>query len=95
VSPKPTHPRDSRAAAPVSDWRVFRPAIWVGFVGVAVMLVFSFYIGLAIVGGAIGMGARIRTSRRRLAQGLPARRSSRSGRSGRSGRSRRSRRSGR
>ena len=87
MSPKPTHPRDSRAVAPAGDWRVFRPAIWVGFVGIAVMLVLSFYIGLGIVGGAIGMGARIGTSRRRRARGLPARRSSRSGGSRRSGRS--------
>jgi hypothetical protein len=42
--------------------------------GIAIMLVLSFYIGLAVVGGAIGMGARIQTSRRRLAAGRPVRR---------------------
>lgn len=74
MSRKPTHPRDSRAPAPVGDWRVFRPAIWVGFVGVAIMVLLSFYIGLAIVGGAIGIGARIETSRRRVGRGVPTRR---------------------
>ncbi len=53
------------------DWRVFRPAIWLGMLGIALMLVLNFYIGLALVGGAIGIGARIETRRRRARRGLP------------------------
>ena len=68
--PLRTGPSDRR----IDDWRVFRPAIWVGMLGIAIMVVLSFYIGLAVVGGAIGMGARIQTSRRRLAAGRTVRR---------------------
>ena len=56
------------------SWKVFRPAIWLGFLGIAVLLVFNIVIGVAIIGGAIGLGARIQTNRRRVSQGLPARR---------------------
>ena len=59
------------------DWRVFRPAIWLGFIGVAVMLVASFAIGLGIIGGAVGIGLRIETGRRRRARGVPVRRARR------------------
>jgi hypothetical protein len=56
------------------DWRAFRPAIWVAMLGIAAMLVLNAYIGVAIIGAAIGIGARIETSRRRAQRGLPARR---------------------
>jgi hypothetical protein len=55
------------------SWKVFRPAIWLGFLGIAVLLVFNIVIGVAILGGAIGLGARIRSNRKRISQGLPAR----------------------
>ena len=59
----------------MNDWRVFRPAIWLGMVGIAIMILVSpIYIGAAVVGGAIGMGLRVQTSRRRIARGQPARR---------------------
>jgi hypothetical protein len=74
VTRQPVPPRTTPTARRIDDWRVFRPAIWVGMLGIAMMLVFSFYIGLAVIGGAIGMGARIQTSRRRLAAGRPVRR---------------------
>lgn len=54
-------------------WKVYRPAIWLGFLGIAVLLLFSILVGVAIMGGAIGLGARIRSNGRRVAQGLPAR----------------------
>lgn len=59
------------------DWRVFRPAIWVAMLGIAVMLVLNSYVGAAIIGGAIGIGGRIETTRRRARRGLPARRARR------------------
>jgi hypothetical protein len=74
VTRQPGSPSSSPAPARVDDWRVFRPAIWVGMAGIAIMLVLSFYIGLGVVGGAIGIAARIQTSRRRLAAGQPVRR---------------------
>jgi len=77
-APPSTGPRPSPGPRPgpgrAEDWRVFRPAIWVGMLGIAIMLVLSLYIGLAVVGGAIGIGARIQISRRRLAAGRPVRR---------------------
>jgi hypothetical protein len=58
-----------------ADWRVFRPAIWLGMLGVALMLLVNpVYIGVAVLGAALGTAARIQTGRRRLARGLPARR---------------------
>ena len=75
-APPSTGPRPSPGPRPgrADDWRVFRPAIWVGMLGIAIMLVLSLYIGLAVVGGAIGIGARIQINRRRLAAGRPVRR---------------------
>ena len=59
----------------MQDWRVFRPAIWLAMLGVALMLLLSpVYIGAAVVGGAIGVGLRIQTGRRRIARGAPPRR---------------------
>jgi hypothetical protein len=56
----------------MQDWRVFRPAIWLGMLGVAlVLLITPPYIGAAVVGAAIGIAVRIQTVRRRVARGLP------------------------
>ncbi|MFZ0043263.1 MAG: hypothetical protein WAK93_18285 [Solirubrobacteraceae bacterium] len=46
------------------DWRVFRPAIWLAMLGIAVCLV-NVYVGIGLLGGAIGVGLRIRVRRRR------------------------------
>jgi hypothetical protein len=59
----------------MSDWRVFRPAIWLGMLGVAIMLLVApVYIGAVVLGAAIGLGIRIETGRRRIARGAPPRR---------------------
>jgi hypothetical protein len=59
----------------MDDWRAFRPAIWLGMLAIAVMLLVApVYIGAALLGGAIGVGLRIQTSRRRIARGAPPRR---------------------
>jgi hypothetical protein len=59
----------------MQDWRVFRPAIWLAMVGVALMLLLTpVYIGAAVVGGAVGVGVRIQTGRRRIARGAPPKR---------------------
>lgn len=48
------------------DWRDFRPAIWLGMLGVALALVISPpYIGAIIIGAAIGVAIRIEQRRRR------------------------------
>jgi hypothetical protein len=48
------------------DWRAFRPAIWLAMLGIAlVLLVSPPLIGVAVVGGAIGVGLRIERRRRR------------------------------
>ncbi|MDQ6821136.1 MAG: hypothetical protein M3076_12510 [Actinomycetota bacterium] len=50
------------------DWRVWRPAIWLAMLGVAlVVLVSPPYIGAVILGGAIGAAIRIRQRRHRTA----------------------------
>ena len=49
-----------------NDWRVFRPAIWLAMLGIAVILVLNPpYIGVGVVGAAIGVGLRIERRRRR------------------------------
>lgn len=55
------------------DWKVFRPAIWLGMIGIVALLVLNVFVGIALVGGAIGVGLRIETGRRRAARGLPGR----------------------
>ena len=51
------------------DWRTFRPAIWLAMVGIALALVVNPpYIGVGVVGGAIGVGLRIERRRRRRAE---------------------------
>jgi hypothetical protein len=47
------------------DWRMYRPAIWLAMLGVALILLVSPpYIGAAVVGGGIGIGLRIALGRR-------------------------------
>jgi hypothetical protein len=59
----------------MQDWRVFRPAIWMAMLGIALMLLIApAYIGVAVLGGAIGVALRIETGRRRVARGLPPQR---------------------
>ena len=56
----------------MNDWRMFRPAIWLAMLGVAVMLLISpIYFGAALIGAAIGVGLRIETGRRRIARRPP------------------------
>jgi hypothetical protein len=57
-----------------NDWRVFRPAIWLAMIGVAlVLLVSPPYIGALVLGFSLGVAFRI--ERRRRAPALtPARR---------------------
>jgi hypothetical protein len=48
------------------DWRIWRPAIWLAMLGVAVMLLVSpAYIGALFLGAAIGAAIRIEQRRRR------------------------------
>jgi hypothetical protein len=54
------------------DWRAFRPAIWLAMLGIALMLLVNPpYIGVAVLGGAIGSAARIQTRRRRVGRAAP------------------------
>jgi hypothetical protein len=47
------------------DWRIYRPAIWLGMIGIALILLVSpAFIGGAVLGGAIGIGLRIAFGRR-------------------------------
>ena len=49
-----------------TDWRIYRPAIWLAILGVAVcLLVNPVWIGAAPIGGAIGVALRIRRRQRR------------------------------
>ncbi len=54
----------NKGGAP-QDWRVYRPAIWLAMLGVAVMLLVTpSWIGAAPIGAAIGVALRIRRRRR-------------------------------
>lgn len=62
----------------MGGWRAFRPAIWIGMVGIALLLLVTpVYLGAALLGAGIGVAVRIETGRRRAARGLPPRRSRR------------------
>jgi hypothetical protein len=53
-----------------SDWRIWRPAIWLAMLGVAVMLLVTpAFIGAIFLGAAIGAAARIEQRRRRALAG--------------------------
>jgi hypothetical protein len=59
----------------MNDWRMFRPAIWLAMLGVAVMLLVApFYLGAVLLGAAIGVALRIEQRRRRLARAQSKRR---------------------
>jgi hypothetical protein len=52
----------------VSDWRAYRPAIWLAMLGIALILLISPpYIGALALGAAIGVGWGI-DRRRRVAR---------------------------
>jgi len=56
----------------MNDWRMFRPAIWLAMLGIAVMLLVApFYLGAVLIGAAIGIALRIEQGRRRLARATP------------------------
>ena len=56
----------------MNDWRMFRPAIWLAMLGIAVMLLVApFYLGAVLIGAAIGVALRIEQGRRRLARAKP------------------------
>ena len=59
----------------MNDWRMFRPAIWLAMLGIAVMLLVApFYLGAVLLGAAIGVALRIEQRRRRLARAPSQRR---------------------
>jgi hypothetical protein len=52
------------------DWRIWRPAIWLAMLGVAVILLVNpAYIGAIFIGAAVGVAFRIDQRRRRGASG--------------------------
>jgi hypothetical protein len=60
----------------MNDWRMFRPAIWLAMLGIAVMLLVApFYLGAALLGAAIGIALRIEQGRRRIARAQSTQRS--------------------
>jgi hypothetical protein len=60
----------------MNDWRLFRPAIWLAMLGIAVMLLVApFYLGAVLIGAAIGVALRIEQGRRRAARAPSKRRS--------------------
>jgi hypothetical protein len=55
------------------DWRIWRPAIWLAMLGIAVvLLVDPPYIGAIPLGAAIGVAIRIEQRRRRAASAAAA-----------------------
>ena len=59
----------------MNDWRMFRPAIWLAMLGIAVMLLVApFYLGAVVLGAAIGVALRIEQGRRRRARAQSQRR---------------------
>jgi hypothetical protein len=50
----------------MQDWKVFRPAIWLAMLGIALLLVVKpVFFGAAVLGAAIGIAIRIEQGRRR------------------------------
>jgi uncharacterized membrane protein len=59
----------------MNNWRMFRPAIWLAMLGIAVMLLVApFYLGAVLLGAAVGVALRIEQGRRRLARAQSQRR---------------------
>ena len=53
----------------MNDWRMFRPAIWLAMLGIAIMLLVApFYLGAVLLGAAAGIALRIEQGRRRVAR---------------------------
>ena len=46
------------------EWKQWRPAIWLVILGIALMLIVSFPLGIILVGGGIGAAVRIEQRRR-------------------------------
>ncbi|MFL5861522.1 MAG: hypothetical protein ACJ780_12180 [Solirubrobacteraceae bacterium] len=62
----------------MNGWRAYRPAIWLGMLGLAlILLIEPPYLGAVVLGVAVGIAIRVRVARRRAARGLPPRRSGR------------------
>jgi hypothetical protein len=55
------------------DWRVYRPAIWLAMLGLAVVLVVNPYAGALLLGAAIGIAGKISRQRRRVSRGAAPR----------------------
>jgi hypothetical protein len=56
--------RRARSGGAAADWRVYRPAIWLAMLGIAVvLLVYPPWIGAAPLGAAIGVALKIRRQR--------------------------------
>ncbi len=56
--------RPAPASARPNDWRVYRPAIWLAMLGIAVaLLVTPAYLCAVPLGGALGIGIKIRRGR--------------------------------
>lgn len=50
----------------MNDWRIFRPAIWLGMLGIAlVLLINPPEFGAVVVGVAVGLAVRTEAARRR------------------------------
>jgi len=45
---------------------MYRPAIWLVMLGIALLLVINGYLGIAVIGAGLGVGLKIETRRRRL-----------------------------
>jgi hypothetical protein len=58
--------RSEQANAGPTDWKIYRPAIWLAILGVAVcLLVNPVWIGAAPLGAAVGVAIRIHQRERR------------------------------
>jgi hypothetical protein len=57
--------RQTEVRAATSDWRRYRPAIWMAMIGIAVLVIVNVYVGILLVGAGLGIGLRIESRRRR------------------------------
>ncbi len=57
--------RPAPSPQPVAEWKLYRPAIWLGMLGVAVgLLVSPWYLCALPLGAALGIALKIRRRRR-------------------------------
>lgn len=57
------------------DWRVYRPAIWMAMLGIAVLLLVSpWYLAALPLGAALGIAVKITRQRQRPPRPQPQRR---------------------